>query len=113
MADVIASCLRMPFALPDEGDGDVRTADLDGLQEVHVRRAAGSILTTHLRDPRPAGQRRGVPADDRTGRSWPSRGPTGYEARPTRKSTASGRSAGPSTVIPAPPSSRSGRMSMS
>lgn len=64
VADVIASYLRMPFALPDGGDGDVRTADLDALQEVHVRRAAGRVLTTHLRDPRPVAQRRGVPADD-------------------------------------------------
>ncbi len=64
VADVTASYLRMHFALPDEGDGDVRTADLDALREVHVRRVAGRVLTTHLRDPRSRPDRRGLPTDD-------------------------------------------------
>jgi hypothetical protein len=63
VADVIASYLRMPFTLPDETDGRASTADLDALQEMHVRRAAGKILTTHLRDPRPEAERRGTPTN--------------------------------------------------
>ncbi|MEU0881247.1 pentapeptide repeat-containing protein [Lentzea sp. NPDC005914] len=43
VADVICAYLRMPFA-----DGD---HDLETQQEMHVRRAAGTVLTRHLREP--------------------------------------------------------------
>ncbi|SMC84319.1 pentapeptide repeat-containing protein [Lentzea albidocapillata] len=43
VTDVISAYLRMPFA---EGDEDLETQ-----QELHVRRSAGTILTTHLREP--------------------------------------------------------------
>lgn len=42
VADVISAYLRMPFQEAD---------DLETNQELHVRRAAGKILTTHLREP--------------------------------------------------------------
>jgi hypothetical protein len=56
VSDVISAYLRMPFVLP--GDGQ---EDLEGRQETHVRRVAGQVRTAHLRDPRPAGERRGTP----------------------------------------------------
>lgn len=56
VTDVVSAYLRMPFALPEDDD-------LAGQQEVHVRRVAGQILTAHLRDPRPAMERRGTPAN--------------------------------------------------
>jgi hypothetical protein len=43
VADVVTAYLRMPF---EDGDQDLATQ-----QELHVRRSAGAILTTHLRDP--------------------------------------------------------------
>ncbi|MDX8148553.1 pentapeptide repeat-containing protein [Lentzea sp. BCCO 10_0061] len=43
VTDVISAYLRMPFA---DGDDDLETQ-----QELHVRRSAGTILTTHLREP--------------------------------------------------------------